>query len=100
MKRLDRKDAVFVSNADGVKITGNVIGQTFIRGTALDAGQLYGIKPASAIYVGRARNVVISNNTVAHGRVAKTAVAVDATCDKATVHLANNRLVQAAQDQK
>jgi Right handed beta helix region len=85
--------AIFVSNADGVKIEGNAIGQTFIRGTAFDAGQLYRIKPDSAIYVGRARNVVISNNTVAHGKVTKTAVAVDATCDKATVHLANNRLV-------
>ena len=85
--------AIFVSNADGVKIDGNAIGQTFIRGSAFDAGQLYAIKPSSAIYVGRARNVAISNNTVVHGKVAKTAVAVDATCDKATVHLANNRLV-------
>jgi hypothetical protein len=84
--------AIFVSNADGVKIDGNAIGQTFIRGTAFDAGQLYGIKPDSAIYVGRARNVAISNNSIAHGKVTKTAVAVDATCDKATVHLANNRL--------
>ena len=37
--------AIFVDNADGVKITGNVIGQTFIRGSAYDAGKLYGIKP-------------------------------------------------------
>ena len=85
--------AIFVSNADGVKIEGNAIGQTFIRGSAFEAGQLYGIKPDSAIYISRARNVTISNNTVAHGKVAKTAVAVDATCDKATTHLANNRLV-------
>src|SRR5579871_1610022 len=82
--------AIFVSNADGVKIDGNAIGQTFIRGTAFEAGQLYGIRPDSAIYVGRARNVTISNNTIARGKVAKTAVAVDATCDKATTHLANN----------
>ncbi len=85
--------AIFVSNADGVKIDGNAIGQTFIRGTAFEAGQLYGIRPDTAIYVGRARNVTISNNTIARGKVAKTAVAVDATCDKATTHLANNRLV-------
>ena len=26
--------AIFVSNADGIRITGNVIGQTFIRGSA------------------------------------------------------------------
>jgi hypothetical protein len=84
--------AIFVSNADGVKITGNAIGQTFIRGTAFDAGKLYGIRPDSAIYVGRARNVAISNNAAAHGKVTKTAVAVDATCDKASVHLVNNRL--------
>jgi parallel beta-helix repeat protein len=83
---------IFVANADGVKITGNAIGQTFVRGTAYDAGQLYGIKPDSAIYIGRSRNITIAGNTVAHGRVAKTAVAVDATCDKATVHVANNKL--------
>jgi hypothetical protein len=85
--------AIFVSNADGVRIINNAVGQTFIRGTAFDAGQLYGVKPNSAIYVGRARNVAISNNTVSHGKVTKTAVAVDPTCDKTTVHLANNRLV-------
>src|ERR1700751_271159 len=85
--------AIFVSKADGVRIINNAVGQTFIRGTAFDAGQLYGVKPNSAIYVGRARNVAISNNTVSHGKVTKTAVAVDPTCDKTTVHLANNRLV-------
>ena len=83
--------AVFIANADGVKITGNAIGQTFLRG-AFDAGQLYGIKPDSGIYVGRARDVTIDNNTVAHGRVVRSAVAVDATCDKHSVHLGNNRL--------
>jgi parallel beta-helix repeat protein len=83
---------IFVGNADGVKIIGNSIGQTFIRGTAYDAGQLYGIKPDSAIFIGRSRNVAIDNNTVARGKVAKTAVAVDGTCDKGTVHVGNNRL--------
>jgi parallel beta-helix repeat protein len=83
---------IFVGNADGVKIIGNSIGQTFIRGTAYDAGQLYGIKPDSAIFVGRSRNVEINNNTVARGKVAKIAVAVDGTCDKGTVHVGNNRL--------
>jgi len=84
--------AIFVSNADGVKIIGNCIGQTFVRGTAYDAGQLYGIRPDSAILLGRSRNVEINNNTVARGKVAKTAVAVDATCDKGTVRVGNNRL--------
>jgi hypothetical protein len=84
--------AIFVSNADGVKIVGNSIGQTFIRGTAFDAGQLYGIKPDSAIYVGRSRNATIDNNTMARGKVAKTAVVVDGTCDKASVRVGNNRL--------
>jgi hypothetical protein len=84
--------AIFVSNVDGVKITGNAVGQTFVRGTAFDAGQLYGIKPDSAIFVGHSRNVTISGNTVAHGRVARTAVTVDATCDKPTLHVGNNRL--------
>jgi hypothetical protein len=84
--------AIFVNNADGVKIIGNLIGQTFIRGTAFDAGQLYGIKPDSAIFVGRSRNVQIDNNTMAPGKVAKTAVAVDPTCDKGSVRVGNNRL--------
>jgi hypothetical protein len=82
---------IFVANADGLKITGNAIGQTFLRG-AFDAGQLYGIKPDSGIYVGRSRNVTIDNNTVAHGRVARVAVAVDGTCDRKSVHVGNNRL--------
>jgi hypothetical protein len=84
--------AIFVSNADGVKIIGNSIGQTFIRGTAYDAGQLYGIKPDSAIFIGKSRNVEISNNVAARGKVTKTAVAVDATCDKGTVRVGTNRL--------
>jgi hypothetical protein len=82
-----------VANADGVKIVNNEIGQTFIRGTAYDAGQLYGIKPSSAIYIGRSRNVTVSGNTIAHGGVATTAVAVDATCDKASVHVGSNKLI-------
>jgi Right handed beta helix region len=82
---------IFVSNADGVKISGNVIGQTFLRG-AFDAGKLYGIKPDSAICVGRSRNVTIADNSVVHGKIAKTAVTVDATCDKPTTHIGNNRL--------
>jgi parallel beta-helix repeat protein len=82
---------IFVSNADGLKISGNVIGQTFLRG-AFDAGKLYGVKPDSAIYVGRSHNVTIADNSVAHGKIAKTAVAVDATCDKPTTHIGNNRL--------
>ena len=84
--------AIFVSNADGIKITGNSIGQTFLRGTAYDAGQLYGIKPDSAIFIGKSRNVEISNNIAARGKVTKTAVAVDPTCDKGTVRVGNNKL--------
>jgi hypothetical protein len=83
--------AIFIANADGVKITGNAIGQTFLRG-AFDAGKLYGIKPDSAIYVGRARNVTIDNNTAMPGRVTRVAVAVDGTCDRRSVHIGNNRL--------
>jgi hypothetical protein len=82
---------IFVSNADGVKITGNVIGQTFLRGV-FDAGKLYGIKPDSAIYVGRSRNVTIADNTAVRGKIAKTAVAIDGTCDKPSMHVGNNRL--------
>ena len=84
--------AIFAGNADGVRISGNSIGRTFIRGTAYDAGQIYGIKPDSAIFIGRSRNVEIGNNTVARGKVAKTAVAVDGTCDKGSVRVGSNRL--------
>ncbi|WP_298276845.1 right-handed parallel beta-helix repeat-containing protein [uncultured Bradyrhizobium sp.] len=84
--------AIFVSNADGVKIAGNVIGQTFIRGNTFGAGDYYRIKPNSAIYVGRTRNVEISNNVAARGHIAANAVAIDPSCDKRTVHLAGNRL--------
>jgi hypothetical protein len=85
--------AIFVNNADGVQIIDNVIGQTFIRGTAFDAGQLYGVRPDSAIFVGKSRNVQIKNNSVARGKVAKSAVAIDPSCEKGTVQVANNRLV-------
>jgi parallel beta-helix repeat protein len=84
--------AIFVGNADGIRIINNTIGQTFIRGSAFDAGKLYGIKPDSAIFVGRARNVTIDNNRVARSRIAKTAVAVDGTCEKPSVHVGNNSL--------
>jgi len=84
--------AIFVSNADSVKISGNQIGQTFLRGDTFGAGGLFGIKPDSAIYVGRSRNVEVSNNAAARGRIATNAVAIDPTCDKHTVHLAGNRL--------
>jgi parallel beta-helix repeat protein len=82
---------IFVSNADGVKISGNVIGQTFLRG-AFDAGKLYGVKPDSAVYVGRSHNATVADNSVAHGKITKTAVAVDTTCDKPTMHIGNNRM--------
>jgi hypothetical protein len=59
---------------------------------AFDAGQIHSIKPNSAIFVRRSRNVEIDNNTTARGKVAKTAIAVDATCDRASVRVGNNRL--------
>jgi len=84
--------AIFVNNADGVRIVGNVIGQTFIRGATFGAGQAYGVNPMSAIFIGRSRNAEISNNTAARGRVTKTVVAVDRTCDKGSIHVGNNKL--------
>jgi hypothetical protein len=84
--------AIFVSNADNVRITGNAIGQTFIRGSAFDAGQRYGVHPDSAILIGRSRNAQISGNTIARGPVTKAAVAVDRTCDMGSVHVENNKL--------
>jgi Right handed beta helix region len=83
--------AIFASNADGVRIIDNVIGQTFIRGS-FGAGKLYGATPNSAIFIGRSKNAEIRNNTVARGRVTKTAVAVDRTCVKDSIHVGNNVL--------
>jgi hypothetical protein len=84
--------AIFISNADNVRIIGNAIGRTFIRGSAFDAGQRYGVHPDSAILIGRSRNAAISGNTVARGAMTKTAVAVDRTCDMGSVHVENNKL--------
>jgi parallel beta-helix repeat protein len=84
--------AIFVCNADSIRITGNVVGQTFIRGSAFDAGGRFGVHPDSAILIGRSRNAQISSNTVARGRVTKAAVAVDRTCDMRSVHVENNKL--------
>jgi hypothetical protein len=85
--------AVFVSNADGVKITNNVIGQTFVRGATFGAGGLYSVAPDSAIYIGMAANAEISGNMAARGRVTKQVVGVDHTCDRASIRVGNNRLV-------
>ena len=82
---------IFVSNADGLRIIDNFIGQTFIRGS-FDAGKFYGETPNSGIFIGRSRNAEISNNSVARGRIAKTAVAVDRTCVRDSIHMANNVL--------
>jgi hypothetical protein len=71
---------------------GAVIGQTFIRGNAFDAGGRFGVHPDSAILIGRSRNAQISGNTVARGQVTKAAVAVDRTCDMGSVHMENNKL--------
>jgi parallel beta-helix repeat protein len=82
---------IFVGNADGVKIIDNVVGQTFIRGS-FDAGKFYGATPDSGIFIGGSKNAEITNNKVARGRVAKLAVAVDRTCVKDSIRLANNVL--------
>jgi Periplasmic copper-binding protein (NosD) len=82
---------IFVGNADGVKIIDNVVGQTFIRGS-FDAGQFYGAKPDSGIFIGGSKNAEIANNKVARGGIVKVAVAVDRTCVKDSIHLANNVL--------
>ena len=46
----------------------------------------------SAIFIGRSRNAEVSNNTAARGRVTKTVVVVDRTCDKGSIHVGNNKL--------
>jgi hypothetical protein len=84
--------AIFVSNADGVRIIDNIVGQTFIRGSAFGAGRFYGATPDSAIFIGRSKNAEINNNTVARGRIAKTAVTVDRSCVNGSIHVGKNVL--------
>jgi parallel beta-helix repeat protein len=84
--------AIFVTNTDGLKIIGNTIGQTFIRGHAFAAGQFYGVTPASGIFIGMTKDAQINNNSVAKGAVARTPVVVDRTCPKNTVRVQNNKL--------
>ena len=84
--------AIFVANADGVRIIGNRIGNTFVRGSAFAAGQLFGIVPSSAIFIGMSRNADISTNTVAKGTMTKVPLAIDRTCPPDTVATRDNRL--------
>ena len=85
--------AIVVANADGVKITGNAIGKTFIRGNAFAAGQLYGVAPDSGVLIGMTRNAEIRNNTVAKGQVAKIPVFIDRSCPKTMITLRDNSLI-------
>jgi hypothetical protein len=84
--------AIFVTNADGVKIIGNRIGNTFLRGRAFGAGRLYGIAPDSGIFIGMSKNGEIRSNTAARGAVTQTPVAIDRTCPKNTIMAGDNRL--------
>ena len=84
--------AIMVSNADGVKVTNNIIGKTFVRGHAFAAGTRYGIKPDSGILLGMTAHAEVSNNTVTKDAVAKQSVVVDGTCDKKTMAVSNNPL--------
>ena len=56
-----------------------------VSAARVHAGQLYGIHPNCAIYVGRSQNVAISDNTAAPGRVTKTPIAVDSTFNRVRV---------------
>ena len=85
--------AVFVSNAVGVKIADNIIGRTFVRGSAFDAGGLFGVRPNSAIFLGMVQDAEIVGNTAARGAVTKQVLAVDPTCDRASIRVGNNQLV-------
>lgn len=84
--------AIFVANADGLRIADNMIGQSFIRG-AFDGGKFYGVHPDSAIYLGRTRNAEITGNLAAPGHVVKTVVGIDRTCDARSIQVGDNRLV-------
>ena len=84
--------AVCVSNSEGTKVVGNVIGRTFVRGQAFAAGERYGIKPDSAILLGMSTHAEITGNTVAKDAVAKQSVFVDRTCPKGSVTVRDNHL--------
>ena len=84
--------AIMVSNADGVKVTGNVIGKTFVRGSAFAAGTRYGIKPDSGVLLAMTAHAEVSHNTVTKDAVARQSVMVDRTCDKKTTVARDNPL--------
>jgi hypothetical protein len=78
---------IFVGNADGVRIIDNVIGAAVFMPANFMA------KPRTAAsFIDRSGNAEISNNSVARGRIAKAAVAVDRTCERQSIRLANNVL--------
>ena len=63
---------ILVSNANHVEIRNNVIGNTFKRGTAFAAGQLYSVVPDSGILIGQSKYVDIRDNSVRQGARAAT----------------------------
>lgn len=82
---------IFVSNGNHVEITNNIIGNTFIRGSAFDALQLYNVVLKSGILVGMSKFIDITDNIVRRGAVATQVFELD-RCDLATVKASGNIL--------
>jgi hypothetical protein len=71
-----------ITNADGVLVRDNTIGQTFLRGDAFAAGKKFGIVPDAAVIIAMAQNVTLTGNAITTGPVARRAVSVHPSCDE------------------
>ncbi|MBE6904439.1 MAG: right-handed parallel beta-helix repeat-containing protein [Ruminococcaceae bacterium] len=69
---------IAVMNCDGITIKNNIIENPFCNGTG-KVGQLYGITPSSAIFVGMSKNITVTGNTVTGNKISK-AVEIHSTC--------------------
>lgn len=72
--------ALEIMNADGVAVRNNMIGATFLRGSGFAAGRKFGIVPDAAVIIAMARDVTLTDNTIATGPVARRAVGIGPSC--------------------
>ncbi|MBE6904381.1 MAG: hypothetical protein E7480_07215, partial [Ruminococcaceae bacterium] len=82
-----RAFGIAAMNCDGITIRNNTIENPFCNGIGT-VGQLYGITPSSAIFVGMSKNVTVTDNTVTGNKISK-AVDIHSTCTGSIVERGN-----------
>lgn len=73
--------AIFASNCNGLRITGNVLGNCFARKSLFNAGFKYNIQLQSAIFVGHSKEGMVSGNIAKANKICKYPVIIDKSCD-------------------